>query len=84
MVITGLSSKGSFTFDAITGRIIRHTLPDDFKIPYRVDIYEYFEYYGYDINSNTTVDIHDIGYWALNGKYVEPDFEWREEIKYNV
>ena len=77
MIITAFSSWGTFTFDAITGGVIKTDLDDGFgSFPYRVNVYEYFDYYGESLPE--VVDILDIGFYNLNGIYEEPEHEWRE------
>ena len=80
MIITAYSSHGHFTFDAITGGVISHTLSEEFGcFPLRVNIYEYFDYYGESLPA--VVDVLDIGFYDLNGIYCEPELEWRENVK---
>ena len=83
MLVTAKSSHGTFVFDAIAGGVITCNLTDDFgSRPIKVDVYEYFDYYGESLPSS--VDVMDIGFTTLNGDIIEPDHQWREDIKYNV
>jgi len=78
MIITAFSSHGTFTFDAITGGVINTDLSDSFgSFPYRVNVYEYFDYYQESLP--LVVDVLDIGFHDLVGIYVEPVHEWRTE-----
>lgn len=84
MIINVLSSHGSFKFDSATGIVIKHQLGDDFgDLPYKVDVYEYFDHYGVDIASNPSIDILDLGFWTLTGLYEEPEHEWRDDVIIN-
>ena len=80
MLVTANSSHGTFTFDAIGGSVITCNLDNEFgSQPIKVDIYEYFDYYGESLP--TTVDILDIGFTTLNGDIIDPDYYWRETVK---
>ena len=82
MIITAYSSWGYFTFDAITGVVISHELDNGFgSYPCKVDVYEYFDYYGESLPQ--IVDILDIGFYDLTGIYVSPEIEWRHD-RHNI
>lgn len=81
MIINVLSSHGSFKFDSVTGVVVNHQLSNTFgDLPYKVDVYEYFDHYGVDIASYPSLDVLDIGYWTLTGLYEEPAHDWRDEV----
>ncbi len=80
MIITAYSSHGHFTFDAITGGVLTRELDNEFgSLPHRVNVYEYFDYYGESLPA--TVDVLDIGFHDLNGVYCEPELEWRVDAQ---
>jgi hypothetical protein len=82
MIINVLSSHGSFKFDSVTGVVVNHQLSNTFgDLPYKVDVYEYFDHYGVDIASYPSLDVLDIGYWTLTGLYEEPAHDWRAEVE---
>lgn len=84
MIINVLSSHGSFKFDSVTGVVINHQLSNTFgDLPYKVDVYEYFDHYGVDIASYPSIDVLAIGYWTLTGLYEEPAHDWRDEVENN-
>lgn len=76
MNITAYSSHGEFVFDAVTGIVIKNELDTEFgSFPHKVDVHEYFDYYGNSLPAS--VDVLDIKYTDLNGVCVDAEKGWR-------
>lgn len=77
---TAYSSQGSFTFDQVTGKVLSHSLKNDFgQVPLTVDVIEYQQFYGHQVNDG--VDVLDIGFWSVDGIYTPPTYDWREDLR---
>jgi len=76
MNITAYSSHGYFVFDSVTGTVIKTELDTEFgSYPQRVDVHEYFDYYGDSLPDE--VDVLDIKFTDLNGVRVDAEKGWR-------
>lgn len=71
------SSHGVVTIDKngyiVEGDLIEYNIK-------RFDVEEYKKHYNVD-QLPSTIDILDLGYWYDEIEYVEPDHQWRKEIK---
>jgi hypothetical protein len=48
---------------------------------YRYDVKEWMETYSDETLAGNHIDILDLGYWLPDGRYAEPEYDWREEVK---
>ena len=54
---------------------------DDYNMIGRIDLVEYSEYWGLEVEDGMYIDILDIGSWDWGGNYSPAEDEYREELK---
>lgn len=80
-LIKATSSHGHFFFDASTGAVVILDLSNSFgPMPHIVDTAEWNKYYPEE-SMPKQIDILDLGYMDVNGKYEPAEASWRLERK---